>query len=111
MADDDSNKTEQATPKRKEEARAQGQVVMSRDLSNAAVLLGGVGLLAAVMPLAMAKMTDVTRHGLTLTFNGAFRNGMTIESVHTVIMQTAVTIILLILPVVAGIALFGTGVS
>ena len=49
MAEDRSNKTEPATPKRKEDARKKGQIAISRDLSTAVILLSGIGLLAAVL--------------------------------------------------------------
>ena len=111
MAEDDSNKTEQATPKRKDEARRQGQVVMSRDLSTAAVLLGGIGLLAAIMPVGMRKMTEITRQGLTLSFDHAFQSGLTIAGVHTVIVDTGATILMLVLPILGGILLIGSGAS
>ncbi|MDR5875258.1 flagellar biosynthesis protein FlhB [Halomonas sp. CUBES01] len=44
MADDDSDqeKTEEATPRRKEKAREEGQVARSRELTTFLVLLGGV---------------------------------------------------------------------
>jgi len=42
MAEQDQEKTEQATPKRKEEAREKGQVAKSREVSSAAILIGGL---------------------------------------------------------------------
>ncbi len=111
MADQDTNKTEQATQKRKDEARRQGQVVMSRDVSTAAILLGGIGLLAAVIPMGMRKMTDITRQGLTLSFDQGFQNHLTVEHIYTVIAQTGATILLLVIPVLLGIALIGSGAS
>lgn len=45
MADDDSEKTEAATPRRKQEAREEGNIVRSQDLTAAATLLGTVILL------------------------------------------------------------------
>ena len=111
MAEDDSNKTEPATPKRKDEARRQGQVVMSRDLSTAAVLLGGIGLLAAIMPAGMRKMTEVTRQGLTFSLDHTLQNGMTLAGVHTMIIDTSATILMLALPILGGVLLIGSGAS
>lgn len=111
MAEDKSNKTEQATPKRKEEARRQGQVAVSRDLSTAAILLGGIGLLAAMMPVGIQTMTEMTRQGLTLSFPEAFRNGLTIEQVYTVAVRTGYTILGLTLPILGGILLIGGGTT
>lgn len=42
MAEQDQEKTEQATPKRKEEAREKGQVAKSREISSAAILISGL---------------------------------------------------------------------
>lgn len=45
MADDAGDRTEQPTPRRRQEAREQGRVARSADLSTAATLLGGLALL------------------------------------------------------------------
>jgi flagellar biosynthesis protein FlhB len=111
MTDEDGNKTEAATPKRKEDARRQGQVAISRDVSTAAVLLGGIGLLAALLPVGMRQMTDVTRRGLTLSADRMALGGLTIDQVHDVIVQTGTTILMLVFPILIGIALIGTGAS
>ena len=42
------NRTEAATPKRRDEARKKGQVVKSADINTAVVLLAGVGTLAVI---------------------------------------------------------------
>lgn len=39
---DKSSRTEEATEKRKSQARTDGQVAMSRDVGTAAVLIGGL---------------------------------------------------------------------
>ncbi|MEX1224744.1 MAG: flagellar biosynthesis protein FlhB [Pirellulales bacterium] len=45
MAEQQGDRTEDATPHRRREAREQGQVAKSQDLSSAALLLGALGLL------------------------------------------------------------------
>lgn len=111
MAEDVGNKTEQATPKRKEEARRQGQVAVSRDVSTAAVLLGGIGLLAAFLPTGLRQMTETTRQGLALSFDPAFQSSLTGESVSAIIVRAGLTILVLIFPILGGIALIGSGAS
>ena len=111
MAEDRSNKTEPATPKRKEEARKKGQVAISRDLSTAVILLSGIGLLAAMLPVGIHKMTDMTRQGLTLSFPLAFYEGMSIEQVYEVIIHAGVTVVTLSLPIVMGVLVMGGGAS
>lgn len=108
MAEDKGNKTEPATPKRKEEARKQGQVAVSRDLSTAAVLLGGVGLLGAMLPVGLLKMTEMTRQGLTLSFPGEWYRHISIEQVYTILIQTGMTVGALSLPIVAGVLILGS---
>ncbi len=112
MADDDkSNKTEPATPKRKEDARRKGQVAMSRDVSTAAILLGGIGLLAAMLPVGLQRMTEMTRQGLTLSFPVEFYAGMSIEQVYTVVIQAGLTVFALSLPIVVGVWVLGGAAS
>ena len=111
MAEDRSNKTEPATPKRKEEARKKGQIAVSRDLSTAVILLSGIGLLAAMLPVGVQKMTDMTRQGLTLSFPLDFHEGMSIEQVYAVVMHAGLTVVTLSLPVVVGILVMGSAAS
>ncbi len=111
MAEDRSNKTEPATPKRKEDARKKGQIAISRDLSTAVILLSGIGLLAAMLPVGLQKMTEMTRQGLTLSFPLAFYQDMSIEQVYEVVIQAGLTVVTLSLPVVMGILVMGSGAS
>lgn len=53
MAED---KTEKATPKKKEDARQKGQVAKSMDVNGAAILLVGLLALSATAPAAMNEM-------------------------------------------------------
>jgi flagellar biosynthetic protein FlhB len=57
----DSSKTEQATPKRQEKAREQGQVARSRELPNVLAIAGAVGTLAVVSQGALARWTTFYR--------------------------------------------------
>lgn len=111
MAEDRSNKTEPATPKRKEEARKKGQIAVSRDVSTAVILLSGIGLLAAMLPVGLLKMTEMTRRGLTLSFPLDFYEKMTIAQVYTIVIQAGITVVTLSLPVVVGILVMGSGAS
>lgn len=111
MAEDKSNKTESATPKRKEEARRKGQVAMSRDVSTAAILLGGIGLLATMLPVGLQRMTEMTRQGLTLSFSAEFYEGMSIEQVYAVVIQAGFTVFALSLPIVLGVLVVGSAAS
>ncbi|HEY7618452.1 MAG TPA: flagellar biosynthesis protein FlhB [Solirubrobacteraceae bacterium] len=54
-------KTEKATPKRRNEARQKGQVARSTDLQGAVVLLAGIVAMGAVGPKIVERMADVLR--------------------------------------------------
>jgi flagellar biosynthetic protein FlhB len=60
-------KTEKATPKKKEQAHAKGQVAKSQDLNGAVVLMASLMALSAFGPMMLAHMEDamVTMLGYT----------------------------------------------
>jgi flagellar biosynthesis protein FlhB len=60
-------KSEKATPKKREDARKQGTVAKSVDANGVAVLLAGFGVLAALGPMIFERMQDSMRHLLQLT--------------------------------------------
>ncbi len=60
MADD---RTEKATPKRREEARKRGQVAKSMDLNGALVMLAGLLSLSLLVPVTMHVAQDALRQG------------------------------------------------
>jgi flagellar biosynthetic protein FlhB len=58
MAGAGGDKTEKATPKRREEAARKGQVAKSQDLGGAVVLLAALLVLSAVAPASWHRMED-----------------------------------------------------
>jgi flagellar biosynthetic protein FlhB len=60
-------KSEKATPKKRDDARKKGTVAKSIDANGVAVLLAGFGILAALGPMMFDRMQDSMRHLLTLT--------------------------------------------
>jgi flagellar biosynthetic protein FlhB len=62
-----SDKTEKATPKKKEDARRKGQVAKSADLNGAVVLLAGLFTLGATGPSIVAHCKDAMLQMLTLS--------------------------------------------
>jgi flagellar biosynthetic protein FlhB len=63
------NRTEKATPKRRDDARKKGQMARSTDLTSAAVLLGGVTALMITAPTMLDRFAEVVRVGLTQSGN------------------------------------------
>lgn len=67
MAENDQERTEQATPKRLEDARRKGQIPRSRDLSAAAVTLAGGAVLYMLGGQIAGRMHTLMSRGLALT--------------------------------------------
>lgn len=61
---DESSKTEEATPKKLEEARKRGQVAQSRDLNTWIVLLAATLLIGTATPYMFAELTDFLKQFL-----------------------------------------------
>jgi flagellar biosynthetic protein FlhB len=61
-----SDKTEKATPKKKEDARKKGQVARSADLNGAVVLLAALLALSAAGPYTWSKVLEATYQVLAL---------------------------------------------
>jgi flagellar biosynthetic protein FlhB len=64
MPDSAQEKTEAPTPRRREEARRQGQVAKSTDLSAAVILLGGLLFVALMSDSILGRLLDITRYCL-----------------------------------------------
>lgn len=64
MAESFAEKTEQPTPKKRQKAAEEGQVLRSREFATAAVVLGGVLWLALMGPALMGALKAVMRESL-----------------------------------------------
>ncbi len=111
MAEDSENKTEPASEKRKADARLKGNVAISRDVTTAALLCAGIGLLALLAGPGMHRLTDVTRLSLTMSFDRVVHASLTIDQIHALLMEYGLTSLLLMLPFLAGLTLVGIGAS
>lgn len=70
-----AEKTEKATPKRRNEAREKGQVARSNDLSGSVVLMATILALALTGPGIMDSMAEALRHMLQMTSDSDFAVG------------------------------------
>jgi flagellar biosynthetic protein FlhB len=111
MAEDNDNKTEPATEKRKAEARRDGNVAVSRDVTTAALLFAGIGLLALLAGPGLHQLTEVTRMGLMISFDRVVHTSLTIEDIYALFMEFGLKSLLLMLPFMGGLALVGIGAS
>lgn len=64
MSGSAGDKTEKATPKRRDEAHKKGQVAKSQDLNGAVVLMAGLLAISLLAPHVAATMEDALREGL-----------------------------------------------
>src|SRR6185295_16220305 len=101
MAEDRTARTEEPTPKRREEARAEGQVAQSVEVTSAAVLIAAlltlsqrgpeaVGALRAMMSrgLAAASTSDLTGAQIAQVMRGMVTDSVAV--VGPVLLATAV---------------------
>ena len=111
MAEGDDNKTEPATEKRKADARRKGNIAVSRDVTTAALLFAGIGLLALLAGPGVHQLTDITRLGLSRSFDHVVHASLTIEQLHSLLLEVGLTSLMLMLPFMGGLALVGVGAS
>jgi flagellar biosynthetic protein FlhB len=97
-----SDKTEKATPKRREEARKQGNVAKSTDLSGAVVLLAGLFTLGATGPAMVQRMADGIHDSLAAT---AGPDPVTIGTVGDLMMASGANAAWCVAPIVGVCAL------
>jgi flagellar biosynthesis protein FlhB len=71
MAEEDSEKSEDPTPRRREEAREKGQIAYSSDFTGAVVLLAGVVGLTVLGPTIGGGMLDLFRTDLPVLYPGS----------------------------------------
>ncbi len=70
----DANKTEQATPKRREKAREDGQVTRSRELPSVLAITGAIGTLFLVSQGAVSHWTTFYENMLSAATEGDFQS-------------------------------------
>lgn len=101
MADEYGDKTEAPTPKRRMEAREQGNIARSPDLTAAAVLLGGIVLLQWQGASVVAALRGVTEH----LFSHAVLTDHDAGSVGELLLAVGAAAARAVLPVMIGVAL------
>jgi flagellar biosynthetic protein FlhB len=96
-------KTEPATPKKREDARKKGTVAKSMELNSAAALMGGMLLLVLTGNAMLANLMEITRGSL----GGAFSVTLNRSSVHALAADTMVFLALTAGPVAVGLLMIG----
>src|SRR6476661_2106860 len=72
MAEDDGDKTEAPTPRRRQEAREQGNIARSQDLTAAALIIGIMMMLNWYGPNLVRALRDLVQHMLSQQSLGDF---------------------------------------
>jgi flagellar biosynthetic protein FlhB len=89
----DSNKSEQATPRHRQKAREQGQVIRSRELSGALSLCGVAGVIYLMSNTALPQWSTYFRTTLDLA------NSESIEPGGAILFWTSIQALRLIIPI------------
>jgi flagellar biosynthetic protein FlhB len=106
MANDD--RTEPATPKKKEEARSRGQVAKSSDLSGALVVLAGLFTVAATGSSMVQRMSDGIHDSLAA---GAKRDPVTLQTISDLLLHSGANVAWCMAPIVGVCMLVGIVVN
>jgi flagellar biosynthesis protein FlhB len=96
-------RTESATPRRRQESREKGQVLKSTEVNTAAVLVGGAAFLQWAMPGMTQSLSELTQH----SFEVSAMSDMTAADVHSKAIGLAIFVAKLVGPLLLGLALVG----
>lgn len=96
-------KTEEATPKKRGEARKEGQVAKSMDIPGAAILLGSIGCLMIFNDFFMKRISWL----FTDTFLHRMSTDVTVANVMQMLGQYAMQILIIVAPIFVTIVLLG----
>jgi flagellar biosynthetic protein FlhB len=107
VAESFQEKTEAATPRRREEAKTKGQVARSPELTTAFLLLASGGLIAATGPGAAHAFAEILGEG----FMRAAAPPMNIDGVSAWLRDLTVRAALATAPLVLGLAAVGASVA
>ena len=109
MADSAQNRTEQATPKRKADARGKGQIALSRDAVMAVGLLGSLGTLYWMAPIILERLRGTLQVWLAKSMEETAQRALSLDHVHLLLQQIGLDVFVTLGPVVGGIAVLGVG--
>ncbi len=99
---DDQEKTEEPTPKKIEDARKEGNVAKSQDVSGIVTLVVGVVVLIFYMKFAVEKIADFYRYYLSF-----FSHQFTVNDIINLFVKSAMEVLLLLAPIALAIMLAG----
>jgi len=104
MADDYGDKTEEATPKKRQEAQDEGRIPKSPELSVAVLLLGIALVLTSIVPHVASRLFAIMGEGLASAGDTSFSAESAIKTLQALGWRT-LSAILLVASAMAGISL------
>jgi len=107
MADNDQEKTEQATPKREREAREEGQVIHSKEVSSALILLGAIVAFYTTGSWMFHRMAGVMQR----YFSGMGTISLRDDSLQALILNVMADFALIVSPVMLATLILGVAAS
>lgn len=118
MAEQDTgqDRTEEATPRRREQAREKGQVPRSRELTTTVLLLGGGGGLLFLSGYMMEGLLNIFREGFSLDRRMVFLDGAGIIQLGRLLKEAAwvvapLSLLLMVMAALSPVALGGWSFS
>ena len=108
MAEQNDNRTEQASARRKAEARRQGQVAVSRDVPTAAMLFGAVGCFYFLAGPAIARIVNVMREWFMRATDVNALMVLRLDGVHDMIGRVGWEALQLAVPFALAVGVAGT---
>ncbi|MBX3237225.1 MAG: flagellar biosynthesis protein FlhB [Nitrospiraceae bacterium] len=107
MAENAADRTEQATPKRKADARRKGQIAFSRDAMMAVGLLGSLGALSWFAPALVENLKGALQGWLLKAMQESSQRALTLDHVHLILRQIGLDVFMILAPLIGGIAVIG----
>lgn len=107
MAENDQEKTEEATQTRREDFRKRGQVAQSKELSSAIILLVSAGAIVFLSKFFFGELSELLRYSFGADMVSAVRGG----DVTTAMRMAGGKLMLLLLPVMGIALIVGVGSS
>lgn len=96
-------KTEEPTERKKEQSRKKGHVWKSRDLSAAAVFIGGMALVKVTWPFVETEINKLFHFGFDIAERPEFAE----QAVYSSLVLGLISLALLSIPISLGAAIFG----
>ncbi|MFQ5454896.1 MAG: flagellar biosynthesis protein FlhB [Nitrospirota bacterium] len=107
MPDNDLDKTEQATPKKREEARKKGKVAKSKEVSSASLLIAAIGLFYFMGVKMLQNIFAMSQR--ILLISGTFK--MNTENLYALFVELSYYLFFLLFPFMALIMVVGLSVN